>query len=98
MEHFVVLALASFVGTSCALLAAYFLVGFKNRVPLQVLSAEQSSRLQRAKLIAAGVFAAIVAIIVYLISIGELNAALGGIAGVISLLILAFGVRTVRHV
>ena len=97
MENFLLMALASFAGTACALLGTYFLRDFVNWTPLPELSAEQKVRLQRAKLMSASVFAAIAALIVFLISAGELNAGLGGIAGVISLLVLTFGVRALRH-
>lgn len=95
MTHMLITLAASFAGTLAAL-AVWRLFD----VPAQNLPAERASqrspRSRLAALMSAAAFAGIAALIVHLISIGQMVPGLGAIAALVALMTLGYVVRVMR--
>lgn len=94
MEQFLLTAAASFAGAIFALVAVRFASAPARSGSPQPVAATANNK--TAKLLAAGIFAVAIALIVTFISDGKLAAGLGGMLALMTLAVLTFAVRTVR--
>ena len=96
MEQFLWTVAASFAGAIFALIAVRYATGSKVSGGGAAMPGGFTARHKTARLMAAGVFAVVMALLVTMVSDGQLAAGLGGIAALVSLAVLSFAVRTVR--
>ncbi len=94
MTQFLITMAGAFLGTIAAVaLLSIFGSGTGSRTSVAAVSTPHT---RRVTLAAAGTFAIVAGLIFYFVSMGEMQAGLGAIAAVVTLVILAFVTRALR--